>query len=380
MMNEIGVYVHFPFCRSKCLYCDFSSRPKQDRYFEAYKNAVVAEIDNSVELPVCTINTVFFGGGTPTVLPVEYLTEIMEHIFQYAITSDAEITVEANPGTVDLKSLRALRNAGVNRLSLGLQAWQDHLLKRMGRIHNKKDILRSYEAAGRAGFKNINLDLMFSLPGQTMGDWTETLSAAAMLKPSHISAYSLVIEEGTAFYRLLNEGLLQLPDEEDDRRMYYAASDILSLHGYRQYEISNFALEGKKCRHNIKYWRRRPYLGFGTDSHSFYNNTRWHNTHCINEYLHYGYKSNISGIREEIYRVTLSEAMEEMMFLGLRLNCGVDKKSFYEDFGVSLTETYGEIIKKMMASGLMDQTGDSFYLTAKGRDVSNYVLAGFLLK
>ena len=378
MTNEIGVYIHFPFCRSKCLYCDFPSLPGRESYYEAYKNAVISEIDNSAELQVSSVDSVFFGGGTPTVLPVQYLTEIMEHLFHY-VSSGAEMSVEANPGAVDIKSLRALRKAGFNRLSLGAQAWQDPLLKRIGRIHNKKDILLSYEAAVGAGFNNINLDLMFSLPEQTMEDWTETLSEAARLKPAHISAYSLIIEEGTPFYRLNSEGRLRLPDEDTDRGMYYAITDILGSYGYHQYEISNFALEGGECRHNTKYWKRLPYLGFGTDSHSFYDNMRWHNTHCLKTYLNNVNKININGLREGIYRLTSREAMEETMFLGLRLNEGVDGNSFFENFGVSLQETYGNVINKMTASGLIGQTGNNFFLTAKGRDVSNYVLADFLL-
>ena len=373
----MGVYVHIPFCRKKCPYCDFPSHAGREALFEAYKNAVICEIDKSEELSSSTIDTVFFGGGAPTVLPALFLAEILARILKHNVTPDAEITVEGNPGTFNADTLKTLRGAGFNRLSVGAQAWQDRLLKRLGRIHNSDDITRAYDAAEKAGFSNINLDLMFSLPGQTMGDWEETLRKTADLKPAHISAYSLIIEENTEFHRLFNEGKLALPGEDEDRRMYYAASDILGHFGYRQYEISNFSLKGRECGHNLKYWKRRPYIGFGTDSHSFYDNMRWHNTHSLETYLGYANVSEFS--REEVQTVSARDAMEETMYLGLRLNDGVTAEEFRRASGSDLFDVFGGVINRMITLGLMNRNGDRVFLTAKGRDVSNYVFSGFLL-
>ena len=377
-MNEIGLYVHIPFCRKKCLYCDFPSHAGLEQFFEPYKDALIHEIDNTDELRASQIDSVFFGGGTPTVLPAAFLSEILEHVCRRSVSADAEITLEANPGTVGADTLRALRGAGFNRLSLGVQAWQDRLLKRLGRIHNRGDIENAYEAALGAGFDNINLDLIFSLPGQTMDDWTETLQKVSDMKPAHISAYSLIVEEGTEFHRLYRDGQLELPGEEEDRNMYYAASALLGSYGYHQYEISNFALDGRECRHNCKYWTRRPYIGVGADSHSFYDGRRWHNTHSLAQYLAASENDDIGGLREEINPICQREAMEETMFLGLRLNKGVDAHDFYKAFGVGLHEIYGDAIRKMGSLGLMDQTEERVFLTPKGRDVSNYVFTEFL--
>jgi len=376
--GDIGVYIHIPFCRKKCLYCDFPSHAGQESYFQAYKDAIIAEIDNSPVLAASSIDSIFFGGGTPTIIPSDYLAEILEHIYQYPVSSDAEITIEANPGSVSLESLKVLFTSGFNRLSLGVQAWQDHLLKCLGRIHSRDDIKYAYEAAVNAGFTNINLDLMFALPGQTMDDWIETLKSAAELKPTHISAYSLMIENDTTFGHLYNEGELHFPGEDEDRRMNHAITDILDAYGYHQYEISNYALKGMECRHNIKYWKRSPYIGFGTYSHSFYNDTRWHNTNSLEKYLGAAGKQNNRNLHEECIRIDVPEAMSETMFLGLRLNEGIDVQGFYNIFGVSLFDIYGSAIIKMTEYGLIGQADGRLFLTTKGRDVSNYVFINFL--
>ena len=376
--GNIGVYIHIPFCQKKCLYCDFPSHSGQESYFEAYKDALISEIDNSPELAASTIDSVFLGGGTPTIIPAVYLAEILEHIYKYSVSSDAEVTIEANPGSVSPESLKVLFEAGFNRLSLGAQAWQDHLLNRLGRIHSRDDILYAYEAAVNAGFININLDLMFALPGQTMDEWMETLKSAAGMKPAHISAYSLMIEDDTSFGRLYNEGELHFPSEDEDRRMNQAIADVLDLHGYHQYEISNYALKGRECRHNIKYWKRCPYIGLGTYSHSFYNDARWHNPHCLEKYMSVAGKHNNKKLHEECINITVTEAMSETMFLGLRLNEGIDVKEFYNKFAVSMFEIYGSAIDKMTEFGLIGQANDRLFLTTKGRDVSNYVFINFL--
>ena len=377
-IEDIGVYVHIPFCQKKCLYCDFPSQAGQEIYFESYKEALISEIDNSPELAASSIDSIFFGGGTPTIIPADYLAEILEHIYRYSVAADAEVTIEANPGSVSPESLKVLFQSRFNRISFGAQAWQDHLLNCLGRIHCQDDILYAYEAAVNAGFTNINLDLMFALPGQTMDDWMETLKSAAGLKPAHISAYSLMIEDDTTFGHLYNEGELHFPSEVEDRRMNQAIVDVLDLYGYHQYEISNYSLEGMECHHNIKYWKRCPYIGLGTCSHSFYDDTRWHNTHCLEKYLSVAGKQNNVNLHEECINISVPEAMSETMFLGLRLNEGIDVQGFYNTFGVSLLEIYGSTIDKMTECGLIRQAKGKLFLTTKGRDVSNYVFINFL--
>ncbi|MDR1913246.1 MAG: radical SAM family heme chaperone HemW, partial [Clostridiales bacterium] len=317
--STTGVYIHIPFCLKKCLYCDFPSFAGQDSTFEAYKNVLIKEISASAELSASsnlTIDTIFFGGGTPTILPPKWIEEILRAIYKFKIASNAEITIEANPCTINLESLGILKSIGINRLSVGMQAGQDHLLSALGRLHDKKIFLLSYEAALKAGFDNINLDLIFSLPNQTTTDWEETLEFAALLKPTHISAYSLIIEEGTDFYRQFKSGRLILPDEETDRKMYEQTENILLSHGYEQYEISNYSKPGYECKHNIKYWARDNTLGFGLSSHSFYNETRWRNTINLREYM------SQPPTRLDVEHLRDHDAMAETMILGLRLNIG----------------------------------------------------------
>ncbi len=368
------VYVHIPFCLSKCHYCAFCSFPGANAETMAmYKDALLKEIGSCTH-HLNETKSVFFGGGTPTVLPVGYLLEILEALAKFKISQHAEITTEANPGTVSYDYLRSLREGGFNRLSLGAQAMNDALLKKIGRRHSLRDLYESYNAAQRAGFSNINIDLMFGLPSQAMEDWAQTLEAATSLKPTHISCYSLSVEEDSAFGR---DKSLSFPSEDCDREMYWYAVDYLTGKGYEHYEISNFAAKTPEglavCNHNLGYWQRQDYLGFGLSAHSFYGNARFHNTYDLQEYL----SGNGVGIQDEV--VTRQSAMEEFMFLGLRIMKGIRLDEFKERFGVDARAVYGQVIEKLKAKGLLEVSDGNLSLTRKGTDVSNKVMAEFLL-
>lgn len=322
------------------------------------------------------IKTIFIGGGTPTILPPSYISKILDTVFQYSVDPAAEITVEANPGTLTAKSCAELKKSGVNRVSVGLQAWQDKLLRKLGRIHTQSDFLRSYENLIKAGFKNINVDLMFSLPGQTLADWRETLEKTTELNPSHISVYSLIIEEGTVFGKLMKEGQLEEAGEELDRAFYEEAKSFLTQRNYTHYEISNFSKPGRECLHNLGYWRRKNYIGLGISSHSFFEGIRFQNTDSLDSYIQA--QGNIATIRKNFDIIGKKEAQEEFMFLGLRTLEGVCGKEFYDHFNSDLLSVYGKQLHRLIAQGLLFREGSRFFLTSKGIDVSNYVFGGFL--
>jgi oxygen-independent coproporphyrinogen-3 oxidase len=375
-MTRAGVYIHVPFCVRKCSYCDFLSYAGKEDLYLAYKNALIREIRTSAELrQTDAIDTIYIGGGTPTVLPPSFLAEILKITQEYCVTADAEITVEANPGTLNEEMLHTLRQAGVNRLSLGLQTWQDTILKTLGRVHTCQKFLENFMHARAIGFTNISVDVMFGVPGQTINDWRETLCHVCALTPQHISAYGLQVEEGTVFHKWRSENRLQLPDDETERRMYAITEEILSREGYAQYEISNYARQGFASKHNCKYWRRENTLGFGLGSHSFHNEMRWHNIYDLTSYVRQSHDTP----REELFTVSRKEAMEETMFLGLRLNEGVCLQTFADRFGVSMRAVYNVVLIKMQDQGLLRVTDTSVALTPRGRDISNWVLAGFLL-
>ena len=301
--------------------------------------------------------------GTPTILEGYQLAAILETVKKYFhLVADAEITVECNPGTLTAGKAEKLVQAGFNRLSMGLQSTDDRELQLLGRIHNFAQFLESYDLARKAGFENINVDLMSALPGQTLKSWQNTLQKVTALRPEHISAYSLIVEEGTPFYEEYGEGRHadELPDEETERKMYWRTKEILSKYGYERYEISNYAKPGYACRHNIGYWERTEYLGIGTGAASLINNSRFN----------YG---------EEPEKLTVSAQMEETMFLGLRMMKGVSKIEFLKMYGESMENVYGNVIRDMEQKGLLEDGEDFVKLTDRGIDVSNYVMSEFLL-
>lgn len=370
----LELYVHIPFCVRKCQYCDFLSGPSDEETKDRYIEALLKEIRAAEHTENYEIVSVFIGGGTPSALKAEAIASIMRTLQeQFFFCEDAEVTIEANPGTVDLEKLTIYRNVGINRLSLGLQSTDAEELKLLGRIHSYEEFLKSYEWAREAGFSNINIDLMFAIPGQTGEAWRQHLYQVAELNPEHISAYSLIIEEGTPFA----EQNLDLPDEDTEYQMYEDTAEILERYGYRQYEISNYAKQGYMCRHNAGYWQRREYLGFGLGASSLYGGMRFSNTHQMQEYLKES--RNSDQIRKDVTVLSRNEQIEEFMFLGLRMTEGISEKKFEENFDVRLMDVYGDILQKYEETGFMEHIETKWRLTRKGIHVSNHILADFLL-
>lgn len=411
MKQNLSLYLHIPFCVRKCLYCDFLSGPQSADVQEQYVEALCREIqETSPEYREFQVVSVFIGGGTPSVLQPEQTVRIMETVKHcFALTDTCEISMEMNPGTVTPEKMRSYHACGINRISIGLQSANDRELKALGRIHTYADFLKAYEMAVEAGFTNINVDLMSAIPEQTMDSYQETLQKALALQPppAHISAYSLIVEEGTPFY----EQELNLPDEETERRMYEITDDILRKAGYHRYEISNYAKAGKECVHNKVYWQRGNYLGLGIGSASLIRNVRFHNMTDILNYVnlmlgkneiedaskehggkfHAGKdylkkenaeKEQVNKLREDVQELPVEEEMEEFMFLGLRMMEGVSERKFYENFGRRFEEVFPGVIEKHEKLGLLEVTGEEFVhlrLTPHGIDVSNQVFVDFML-
>lgn len=373
MKQEISLYIHIPFCVRKCLYCDFPSFSGMDGMFDDYVRRLCREMGEAApSFQGIGVKSVFFGGGTPSILPPALMGRIMDKIMSaYDVNSDAEISMEANPGTLDAAKLREYKSMYFNRLSMGLQAWQDRLLERLGRIHRVGEFEDNFLQARDSGFKNINVDLMFSLPGQTMDDWQETLEKVIRLDPEHISAYSLIIEEGTPFFDMYEKGQITETDEDTDRRMYYLAKEMLSDKGFRQYEISNFAKEGFECRHNITYWRTEEYRGFGLGAHSYVDGTRFHNSADMKEYM-------AGGGHLDMEKLTPEEMQEEFMFMGLRMNEGISREEFLKRFKTDITSVYGQEISELISEGLLTENKGRISLTDRGIDVSNQVFEKFI--
>lgn len=376
--KTLSIYVHIPFCVRKCNYCDFLSYPAGKEAMEDYQRVLLLEIEKEAgRYAEYEVQTVFIGGGTPSAVPPLFIQEIMEKIYvNFHVAADAEISMEANPGTVSRESLQVYRKSGINRLSIGLQSASDRELKELGRIHDYAGFLDTYRQAAEAGFSNINVDIMSALPGQTLADYEMTLNKVLSLKPmpAHISAYSLIVEEGTPFYELSGQGRLQLPDEEEERAMYVRTKELLREKGYHRYEISNYAREGFACRHNKAYWTRKNYAGFGLGAASLIENVRVQNEKNMEAYRDRIYRSMDYRERQALGR---QEQMEEFMFLGLRLTEGVSAGTFRATFGIPIEEVYGEVLGRHSREGLL-VWGDRIYLTDKGLDVSNYVMSDFL--
>lgn len=375
--KDIGIYIHIPFCRSKCGYCDFTSFAGKESKFTVYKEALIKEIVSFSKLYEYKIKTIFIGGGTPTVLPSYFIEEILSALYKYNVSSNAEITIESNPGTLNINMLRILKAIGVNRISMGLQAWQNKLLRLINRSHKIQEFEISYNNAVKLGFKNINVDLIFSLPQAKFKDWVETLKNVTVLSPTHISVYSLTIEEGTPFYKQYQENKLILTSQEEDRRMYHFAKKFLSKKGYKQYEISNFCKGNFQSKHNNLYWKRGSYKGFGLGAHSFLDGVRSNNTTNLDEYIKHSINHN--KITRNINNLTNKEAMEEFMFLGLRLTEGINKLLFKQEFNINIEEVFGDVIQKNLQSNLIEMKNNKIYLTNKGMDMSNCVMSDFLL-
>lgn len=381
--KNLGIYLHIPFCMKKCHYCDFLSAPADENTKERYIEALKKEIFLYREdLKENIISTIFLGGGTPSLLKEKQIKEILDAIFKtYFVQEGAEITIEANPETLTKEKLKIYKEAGINRLSIGLQSTEEEQLKRLGRIHTYEKFLESYTLAREVGFENINVDLMSALPFQTKEEWEETLRKIVNLnpKPEHISAYSLIIEEGTKFFKIKEQ--LSFPDEEEDRQMYWKTKEFLEREGYHRYEISNYALPEKESRHNQTYWTLGEYLGLGLGAASYWNGSRFKNTENLQEYFAF-FENNmikeLSELQKEVHILSKEEKMEEFMFLGLRRMKGISEKRFLNLFQKDIIEVYREKIEKGVQIGVLWRKDGRIGLTERGIDISNMVLTEFL--
>ena len=374
----LGLYVHVPFCAQKCNYCDFNSYKIEEKN---QKKDYLISINKEMELykeefKNKEFTSVFLGGGTPSILTPEELTILMENIYSnFNIKRDAEITMECNPGTLNKVKLKAIKSLGINRLSMGLQVTQDHHLKYIGRIHTYEQFEKNYKDAIEVGIDNINVDLMYSLPNQSFDEWKETLNKIIDLNPSHISAYSLILEEGTKFYDMYLNKEFELNDEEVDISIYNYTIDTLYKNGYHQYEISNYAKEGYECKHNILYWKCKNYIGLGPGASGYINNVRYNNVKDLDDY-HDKLSKNEKPI-EFCENLTEKDKIEEKIIMGLRMNDGIIFKDF-EEFGINFEEKYKEQLKKHESLDLITKTNKGFKFTQKGREISNNIFLDYI--
>ena len=380
--KDLELYIHIPFCIKKCNYCDFLSFPSKEEDREEYVQCLIEEIEQTgkvLDKNAYEVRSIFVGGGTPSLLSGEQVERMMKAVrSMFYIKENAEITMEANPGTLTEENLFSYKKAGVNRLSVGLQSADDSCLHLLGRIHTWEEFLKSYHLVREAGFENINIDLMSGLPGQTINSYRKTLERVMALRPEHISAYSLILEEGTPFYA--SEDIRgRIPDEEVDREMYQLTKEILAENGYERYEISNYAVKGKECIHNLGYWSGVPYLGFGLGASSYFEGTRFSNERELEKYKKKPYVPFM--MREEYTVLSKKDEMEEFMFLGLRKRAGVSKEEFRERFHLDMLDVYGKVISKYEEVDLLEWTdkGMMLRLTDAGIDVSDYIFCDFML-
>lgn len=450
--NELGIYIHIPFCVHKCIYCDFLSSPADVHTRKRYVRALINEIyltregkcankliknvlqgDNTsyedMEEPavngltsdyalydtVCMadyektimqedisgcvddiksenghiVTSIFIGGGTPSAIDAEDISDILDAVRKnYNVSDKAEITIECNPGTMDKKKAVIYRKAGINRISFGLQSTDNNELRMLGRIHTYEQFMESYKIAREAGFDNINIDLMSALPGQTMESFKAVLEKALSLGAEHISVYSLIVEEGTRLSDNI-DSFPPIPSDDEDRQMYYMTKEMLSSYGYEQYEISNYAQKGYECKHNLKYWERCDYLGFGIGAASLYGGRRYTNISDIGRYmdvlaeitnaLDKSYVNELLQIRTDMEELSKEDEMSEYMFLGLRKTKGIDITDFKEEFGTDIKDIFGEAIEDNIARGLLIHDGNCLYLSKRGIDISNTVMSDFIL-
>ena len=378
MKKDLGLYIHIPFCVKKCEYCDFLSWNAEEEERQQYVAALLSEIESYREFAKgYRVSTIFIGGGTPSVLLPKQMEDILQKIYEiFELERRAEITIEVNPGTVDEEKLQCYKENGVNRLSMGLQSVKDEKLRLLGRIHTYQEFVESYELARKAGFDNISIDLISSVPGQTLQEWKEELETAAAQNPEHISVYQLIIEEGTPFYEKYAEHPELLPDEETSREIYLWTGKFLKEAGYEQYEISNYAKPGKESRHNLKYWEREDYLGLGLGAASMVRNIRMSNTKDMRTYLERCDKPKT--MREDVQFLEEPRQMEEFMFLGLRKTRGVSKKEFKRIFGREMDMVYEKALHKCLENGMLLEHKDRIFLSEEGTLLSNMVLSEFL--
>lgn len=375
-MKEVSLYIHIPFCKQKCFYCDFPSFAGKEELREDYINALVKDIKNKCKDYL--IKTIFIGGGTPSYLEVNEIGKLLDAVNYLNLKNDIEFSMECNPGTLNKEKLEVMKKGGINRISFGLQSCDNRLLKQIGRIHTFEEFLENYNLARELGFNNINVDLMYGLPSQSIEGWKKTLEKICKIKPEHISAYSLIIEEGTAFYNLYQKDKLILPLEDDERDMDILTKKILVENGYHQYEISNYSLKGKECEHNKVYWKLEEYIAIGTACSSYIDGYRLENINDITEYIK---KINLGeDVVVDKHKNSIEDEMEEFVFMGLRMNVGIDTNRFKGKFNVSIESIYGDVIEKNIKRGLLKIIDSKMFLTDKGIEISNHVMSDFIFE
>ncbi|MDO9492922.1 radical SAM family heme chaperone HemW [Acetobacterium sp.] len=377
----LGIYCHIPFCLKKCAYCDFSSfSGLSEEVIRNYFEALHKEIKNFAKennSSVPAVDTIYFGGGTPSAVDAGYIETTLALLKEvFVISDDAEITIEINPGTLTGDKASRYKKAGINRASVGLQAWQDFLLKILGRIHSQADFIKTMEILKSAGFENFSVDVMVGLPGQKLADVMETLQALMAFSPTHLSSYSLILEPGTPMANWVEAGQLDLPDEDEEREMHWAVDGFLKEQGFKHYEISSYCRPGYESRHNVKYWELVPYLGFGLGAHGFYNGRRYGNANELNQYCELLNAGKAPGVLEPVMETR--DMMSEWMFLGLRKLDGIRDDAFTERFGESFFGQYGNVINPLIAEGLLAWDGSVLKLTPRGQDFGNRIFMAFV--
>lgn len=382
MSNNFGIYIHIPFCKRKCSYCDFISFCNKDNLIESYIDALKKEIEE-FDFTKNIVTTIYIGGGTPSYIKENYIKEILDLLKEKLVNNkvswkDLEITIEVNPGTVNKEKLETYKKAGVNRLSIGLQSTNNMLLKQIGRIHTYEEFLDTYNLAKEFGFDNINVDLMIALPNQNINDIKESLEKVVDLNPNHISVYSLIVENGTLISKWLDEGKIELPSEEEERRMYWYVKDFLELHGYNHYEISNFSKNEKESKHNLNCWNQEEYIGFGLASHSYINGIRFCNTENLEEYIKNIENNNLDKNREIEEEQTKEDKEKEFMMLGFRKIEGVDISKFKEKYQDNPLYLFRKELDKLVSEGLIEVDLNNIKLTNKGLDLANLVFEEFI--
>lgn len=382
-MKKLGIYIHIPFCKQKCFYCDFVSYANQDKYFQKYVQALNKEINNFIDNNEFEVQTIYIGGGTPSLIDAKYIEEILRIFEKRNLLKEVkEVTIEVNPGTVTEEKLRNYKNSGVNRLSIGLQSTEDKILKQIGRIHCYDDFLNTYKMARKVGFKNINVDVMIGLPNQKILDVKNSLEKIIKLEPeppNHISVYSLIVEENTPIEKMLESGELELPDEELERNMYWYVKNFLELNGYKHYEISNFAKLGNESKHNLDCWNQKEYVGFGVAAHSYIDDVRYGNIGNVEEYIkncengEFGKNKVIDEVENDIF-----SKEKEFMLIGLRKIEGVLIQDFKNKFGENPIFVFKDELKKLVDENLLIVDFDRIKLTNKGLDLANIVWKNFV--
>ena len=378
----LGIYLHVPFCQKKCAYCDFTSFPGlSDEMIRVYFKALQQEIrkfaSDNKHLMVAPVDTIYFGGGTPSAVDAGYIEAALDLLKEvFVITADAEITIEINPGTLTNEKASRYQKAGINRASVGLQAWQNFLLKILGRVHSQADFIKTMEILKSTGFENFSVDVMVGLPGQKLADVMETLQALMAFAPTHLSSYSLILEPGTPMAKWVEAGQLELPDEDEEREMHWAVDGFLKQQGFKHYEISSYCKPGFPSRHNVKYWELVPYLGFGLGAHGYFKGRRYGNVNDLNRYCELLQTGKTPAVFEPLMETR--EMMSEWMFLGLRKLAGIRDRDFISRFGQSFFDCYGEVINGLIAEGLLSWDGSVLKLTDHGQDFGNRVFMAFV--